>query len=298
MTQPLETPGRLGVWTWSDGFSPVEAVDFAHRLEGWGYSTLWTPEAVGRDPFSFIGYLAGRTERLILATGIANIYARDAMTTKAIRKTLSGMLPARFILGLGVSHPHLVSKVRGHEWRPPLEKMREYLDAVESALYMGPEPEVEAPIVIAALRPKMLALAAEKARGAHPYLVTPEHTRRAREILGGDRWLCTEQKLILTTDAEKARELARGHLKQYLRAPNYQNSLREIGFEDSDWAKGTASDRLVDALVAWGDEGALRERIQEHWDAGADQVCVQPFRADGKPGPCLDTLEKLANLNA
>jgi probable F420-dependent oxidoreductase len=297
MAEPLQSPGKLGVWTWSDGFSCAEAVDFARQLEGWGYSTLWTPEAVGRDPFSFIGYLAGQTDRLILATGIANIYARDAMNLKAIRKTLSEMLPGRFILGLGVSHPHLVTRVRGHEWQPPLEKMRAVLDGIEAALYMGPEPEVEAPIVIAALRPKMLALAAEKARGAHPYLVTPEHTRRARAILGDDKWLCTEQKLILTSDADKARDLARGHLKQYLRAPNYQNSLREIGFDDSDWTDGKASDRLVDALVAWGDEGALRERIHEHWNAGADHVCVQPFRVDGIPGPCLETLAKLATLN-
>jgi probable F420-dependent oxidoreductase len=297
MTKALESPGRLGVWTWSDGFSAAEAAEFAHQLEGWGYSILWTPEAVGRDPFAFIGYLAGRTERLIYATGIANIYARDAMSMKAIRKTLSEMLPGRFVLGLGVSHPHLVSKVRGHEWQPPLTKMREYLDAVEAALYMGPEPEVEAPIVIAALRPKMLALAAEKARGAHPYLVTPEHTRRARAILGQGRWLCPEQKLILESDPEKARELARGHLKQYLRAPNYQNNLAEIGFDETDWTNGAASDRLVDALVAWGDETVLRERIQQHWDAGADHVCVQPFRADGQPGPCLRTLEALADLN-
>jgi probable F420-dependent oxidoreductase len=296
MTKALESPGKLGVWTWSDGFSATEAVDFARQLEGWGYSILWTPEAVGRDPFAFIGYLAGQTEKLVFATGIANIYARDAMTTKAIRKTLSEMLPGRFILGLGVSHPHLVTNVRGHEWLPPLTKMRAYLDAVESALYMGTEPAVEAPIVIAALRPKMMALAAEKARGAHPYLVTPEHTRRAREILGEGKWLCPEQKLIFESDASKAREQARGHLKQYLRAPNYQNNLREIGFDDTDWAKGVASDRLVDALVAWGDESVLRERIQQHWDAGADHVCIQPFRADGEPGPCTRTLEALADL--
>lgn len=293
MTKTLENPGKLGVWTWLDGFSAPEAAEFAQQVEGWGYSALWIPEAVGRDPFALIGYLAASTESLIYATGIANIYARDTITAKAIHKTVSEMLPGRFILGLGVSHPHLVSRLRGHEWEKPVPKMRSYLEGIEKAFYQGAEPEVEAPIVIAALRPLMLKLAAEKTRGAHPYLVTPEHTRKAREILGVGPWLCPEQKVILETDAERARTVARNNLKVYLRAPNYQNSLKELGFTDDDWSDG-ASDRLVDALVAWGDEDALRSRIQEHWDAGADHVCIQPFRSDGVPGPDLEALELLA----
>jgi probable F420-dependent oxidoreductase len=289
----LEHPGELGVWTLIDGFSAREGVGFARQLEEWGYSTLWIPETVGRDPFTFLGYAAGQTERLIFATGIANVYARDAITLKAIWKTLSEMLPRRFILGLGVSHPHLVTKLRGHEWLPPVQRMRDTLDALQSALYKGVEPEVEAPVVIAALRPKMMELAREKARGAHPYLVTPEHTRRARQILGAGPWLCTEQMVILETDAAKAREIARAHLQVYLRAPNYQNNLRELGFTDDEFEKG-GSDRLVDALVGWGDEAALRRRIQEHWDAGADHVCIQPFRTDGALGPDLEALRVLA----
>jgi probable F420-dependent oxidoreductase len=289
----LEQPGKLGVWTWPDGFTAKEAVRFARQIEGWGYSILWTPEAVGRDPFSFIGYLAGQTDRLIFATGIANVYARDAVNLKAIWKTLSEMLPRRFVLGLGVSHPHLVTKLRGHEWLPPVQKMRDTLAAIQGALYKGPEPEVDAPIVIAALRPKMMELAGTQARGAHPYLVTPEHTRRARQILGQGPWLCPEQMVILTTDAQKAREIARANLQVYLRAPNYQNNLFELGFTAGELENG-GSDRLVDALVGWGDEAAVRQRIQEHWDAGADHVCIQPFRTDGAPGPDVEALRVLA----
>ena len=294
MTNALEHPGKLGVWTWIDGYTSAEAAEFAKQLEKWEYSTLWIPEAVGRDPFSMIGFLAAHTEKLIYATGIANIYARDAILAKAIKQTLAEMLPGRFILGLGVSHQHLVSRLRGHEWLPPVAKMREYLEAIEAGLYMGPAPEHEAPIVIAALRPLMLKLARDATRGAHPYLVTPEHTRRAREILGDGPWLCPEQKLILETDADTARGIARAALKVYLRAPNYQNSLIELGFTAEDFAEGVASDALVDALVVWGDEDALRARIQEHWDSGADHVCIQAIRSDGKPGPDLRALELLA----
>ncbi|MCG8591063.1 MAG: LLM class flavin-dependent oxidoreductase, partial [Proteobacteria bacterium] len=145
--------GRLGVWTWLDGHGPDELVQTARQIEAWGYSALWLPEAVGRDPFPMLGYLAGQTERLIFATGIANIYARDPMTMNAIRKTLATLAPGRFVLGLGVSHAHLVTGQRGHEYQKPVPAMREYLDRMEKALFMAPQPEVEAPIVLAALRP-------------------------------------------------------------------------------------------------------------------------------------------------
>jgi probable F420-dependent oxidoreductase len=285
--------GRLGVWTWLDSMSAAEAADFAGRLETWGYSALWVPEAVGRDPFSFLGYLAARTERLVLATGIANIYARDAMTTRAVRETLAEASNGRFVLGLGVSHAHLVTGVRKHEYRKPLSAMREYLEAMEGALYMGREPGEKAPVVIAALRPRMLALAAEKTRGAHPYFVPPEHTARAREILGSGPWLCPEQMVLRETDATRAREIARENMKVYVGLPNYQNNLRWLGYSDDDFADG-GSDRLVDAIVAWGDEKAIAERIRAHHDAGADHVCIQPLRPDGQPGPDLELLETLA----
>ncbi len=285
--------GRLGVWTWLDAFSGPEAAEFSNRLEGWGYSALWIPEAVGRDPFALLGYLAARTEKLVLATGIANVYARDAMTLRALRETLAELSGGRFVLGLGVSHAHLVTNLRGHEYRKPVPAMRATLEAMENALYQGPEPKQEAPIVLAALRPTMLQLAREQARGAHPYFVPPEHTARAREILGPEPWLCPEQMVLLETDASKARTVARQNMRIYTGLPNYQNNLKWLGFGDEDFADG-GSDRLVDAIVAWGDEKAIAERVRAHHDAGANHVCIQPLRPDGAPGPDPRILEALA----
>jgi probable F420-dependent oxidoreductase len=285
--------GKLGVWTWLDAMSGPELAEFAGKIEDWGYSALWVPEAVGRDPFAILAYLAAETEKLILATGIANIYARDAVTMNAIHKTVADLCDGRFILGLGVSHGHLVTKVRGHEYGKPVATMRSYLEAMEGALYQARQPKEEAPIVLAALRPRMLALAAEKTRGAHPYFAPPEHTARAREILGEGPWLCPEQMVLLETDPAKARAVARKHMAIYMGLPNYQNNLKWLGFEDADFQK-PGSDRLVDAIVAWGDEEAIRARIQAHWDAGADHVCIQPFRPDGQMGPDLRLLEALA----
>ena len=285
--------GRLGVWTWLDGMSAREAAEFARRIEGWGYGALWIPEAVGRDPFSLIGYLAAETESLVFCTGIANIYARDPMTMRAIQKTVAELAPGRFVLGLGVSHHHLVGKVRGHEYKKPLSTMRAYLEAMDDALYLGRQPEEEAPIVLAALRDKMLGLAAERTRGAHPYLVPPAHTERARKVMGESAWLCPEQMILLETDAAKAREIARKNLRDYVRLPNYQNNLRQFGFDDADF-ENNGSDRLADEIVAWGDEATIRARIDAHFAAGANHVCIQPFRADGGPGPDQDLLERLA----
>ncbi|MBW2267809.1 MAG: TIGR03620 family F420-dependent LLM class oxidoreductase [Deltaproteobacteria bacterium] len=289
--------GRLGVWTWMDTFSAADAAAFAAQVEDWGYSALWIPEAVGRDPLVLHAHLAGATSKLILATGIANLYARDPMTMRAGRDTLAELSNGRFLLGLGVSHAPMVSGMRGHEYGKPIATMRAYLEAMEKALYLGPAPPETPPVVLAALRPKMLGLAAESAEGAHPYNVTPEHTARAREILGKDAWLCPEQKVMLETDASKARAVARQTFGPYVTLPNYQNNLKWLGFEDSDFQDG-GSDRLLDALFAWGDERAIRQRIQAHWDAGADHVCIQPIRPDGEQGPDHQLLELLAPANA
>jgi probable F420-dependent oxidoreductase len=285
--------GKLGVWAWLDAFSAPEAANFANQLEDWGYTALWIPEAVGRDPFTLIGYLAGKTENLVFATGIANIYARDPMTMKAAQQTISEMAPGRFVLGLGVSHQHLVSKIRGHDYQKPLTAMTNYLQNLEKALYMGTQPKKSAPIVIGALRDKMLGLAASQTAGAHPYLVPPEHTARARQVMGDDAWLCPEQMVLLETDATKARAIARAELKVYIGLPNYKNNLRQFDFGDADFADG-GSDRLVDAIVAWGDEQVIADRIQAHHDAGANHVCIQAFRPDGAPGPDLRALEAFA----
>ena len=283
--------GRLGVWTWLDALPSEEAAAFAARVEAWGYPALWIPEAIGREPFALLGYLARSTSRLVLATGIANIYARDPLSMRAAQLTLAELSQGRFLLGLGVSHEPMVKGVRGHAYGKPVATMRGYLDAMERAPYVGPKPDEAPPVVLAALRPRMLELSAERSRGAHPYLVPPEHTARAREILGRKAWLCPEQMVLLETDASNARRIARQNLQIYL--ANYQANLRWLGFSDADFQDG-GSDRLVDAIVAWGDEKAIAGRIRAHHDAGADHVCIQPFRPDGKPGPDLRLLEALA----
>lgn len=293
MAQRGQQLGRLGVWTWLDGMSAGAASEFCGRLEAWGYGTLWTPEAVGRDPFALIGFLAARTAKLCFATGIANIYARDPMSMRAIRETLGEASGGRFVMGLGVSHAHLVHGVRGHDYQKPVTTMRGYLEAMEGALYMGAKPAQQAPLVIAALRKNMLKLASEKADGAHPYFVTPEHTARARKILGEAAILAPEQKVLLEPDASKARATARAAMKIYMGLPNYQNNLRWLGFDEADW-EGDGSDRLVDAIVAWGDEKAIAGRIQEHYDAGADHVCIQPLHPEGLALPDERVLEAMA----
>lgn len=285
--------GTLGVWTWLDAMPAPEAADFARRVEAMGYSMLFVPEAVGREPFALLGYLAARTSRIVLATGIANVYARDAMTTRAAQLTLAELSGDRFVLGLGVSHHHLVSRVRGHDYGKPVSTMRAYLEAMRGAIYFGPRPEEEPPVLLAALRRNMLALSAEAASGAHPYLTTPEHTRRAREILGKEAFLAPEQMVLRERDPAAARAVARKQLKTYLGLPNYQRNLLWLGFEESDFEEG-GSDRLVDALVAWGDEEAIAERVAAHREAGADHVCIQPFRPDGEVGPDTTLLEALA----
>ena len=293
---PATEISGLGVWSWLDALSAPDAGAFARRIEAWGYSALWIPEAVGRDPFALLGYLAANTQKLVLATGIAGIYSRDPMTMRAAQQTVGEMAPGRFILGLGVSHAPMVTGVRGHEYRPPVRAMREYLEAMEKATYLGPQAVPEVPIVLAALRPRMLGLAASHARGAHPYFVTPEHTRKAREILGPDSWLCPEQKVLLESDPAVARRVARAAMQIYVGLPNYRNSLLAQGFDESDFEDG-GSDRLVDGIVAWGDEKTIADRIQAHRDAGADHVCIQALRPDGGPGPDERALEAMAPVS-
>lgn len=289
----LDRIGRLGVWTWLDTLSAAEAAVAARRIEDLGYSMLWIPEAVGRDPFALVSFLAPQTARLVFATGIANLYARDAMTMNTLRQTVGDLTNGRFVLGIGVSHAHLVKGVRGHDYGKPVATMRSYLDAMAKGLYMAPKAPSEPPIVLAALRPKMLALAAEKVQGAHPYFVPPEHTARARELLGPKAWLAPEQMVLRERDASKARAIARASMRVYAGLPNYQNNLRWLGFADADFADG-GSDRLVDAIVAWGDDRTIEARVKAHLDAGANHVCIQPLRPDGKPGPDMEALEALA----
>lgn len=286
--------GQLGVWYFTEAMPSAAAAGFAQRLEGLGYSTLWLPETTGRNPLIHAGFLLQQTSSLVLATGIANIYHRHPAMAAQSANTLAEQSGGRFVLGLGVSHAPLVSGLRKIEYGKPVTTMRAYLESYAEAPYSSVPPAQKAPVVIAALGPKMLDLAGELTHGAHPYLTTPEHTAKAREILGPDKWLCVEQKVILCTDPEKARKAARETLAVYIGLPNYYKNWFRLGFEESDLEDG-GSDRLIDALFAWGDEEALRARVQAHFDAGASHVCLQPVGVDAPMGtPDWDVLEALA----
>ena len=273
---------NLGVWAATDGLTAAAAAAFAKRVEAWGYGALWIPEAFGREVFSASAWLLANTSRLIVASGIANIYARDSFAAAAAQKGLNEQSGGRFLLGLGVSHIPLVQGVRKHEYGKPVATMRTYLEGKSAATYKAVAPESPPQTVLAALGPKMLELAAELTDGAHPYNVSPEHTHEARAILGSNKLLCVEQGAVLDTDATRARASARRFLEIYLTLPNYVNNWRRLGFTDTDFAGG-GSDRLVDSIVAWGDETAIRKRIEAHWQAGADHVCVQALGAGGLP---------------
>jgi probable F420-dependent oxidoreductase len=272
--------GRVGIWTFALDLQPIaRARELAAELDELGYGAIWLPEAVGRDPLVHAALLLGATRRITAATGIATIYGRDAMTMAAGWKTVSEAFPGRFVLGLGVSHQPMVEGVREQTYGPPLATMRSYLDRMDAAMFVAAEPPEPPRRVLAALGPKMLALAAERADGAPPYFVPVEHTARAREILGSGPLLAPEQHVVLETDPAEARRIAREHMAIYLGLPNYVNNLRRFGFTDDDLADG-GSDPLVDAIVAWGDVDAIRARVQAHHDAGADHVAVQVLERD------------------
>jgi probable F420-dependent oxidoreductase len=272
--------GRTGLWTYHLDLLPAPAArEAVQELEALGYGAIWVPEAVNREPFVNSALLLGATERLVVATGIASVWARDAMTMAAGQLSLCEAFEGRFLLGLGVSHQPMVDNVRGHAYDKPLTKMRTYLEAMDGALYFSPRPAEEPRRVLAALGPKMLELAAEQALGAHPYFVPVEHTAFAREVLGEGPMLCPEQAVVLSTDPDEARAAARLHMATYLTLPNYTNNLRRLGWDDDDLA-APGSDRLVDAIVAWGDEATIVDRVRAHLDAGADHVCVQVLGAD------------------
>jgi probable F420-dependent oxidoreductase len=272
--------GKLGVWASLDGMMAAEALAFAQRVERRGFRTLWTPESRGRNVLVNAAWLLAGTSTLIVATGIANIYARDAVAMANAQRGLNEQSANRFLLGLGVSHRPLVSDMRGHAYGRPVPTMRTYLQAMRAAPYHAPPPTEPPTTVLAALGPKMLALSAELSDGAHPYCVTPEHTAQARQILGAGKLLCPELMVLLETDASKARAAARTALAPYIQLENYANNWRRLGFTEEDLAGG-GSNRLLDANVAWGDEAAIRARIQLFWDAGADHVCIQSIHPSG-----------------
>lgn len=284
MTPRFEIP-PIGIWTGAlDVLPAAQAQEHAVELEELGYGAVWLPEVAGRDVFVHLALLLSRTKRLIGATGIANIWARDAVAMAGAVRGLTEAFPERVLVGLGVSHQHLVEGLRGHDYDKPLSAMRAYLEKMEAAPYTAMRPTTPTRVVLAALGPKMLELSADKADGAHPYFVTPEHTETARKLLGPDALLCPEQAVLLESDPDKAREIGRKHTAVYVGLPNYANNLRRLGFTEEDLADG-GSDRLVDAIVAWGSVEDAVGRVQQHLDAGADHVCVQmlPHEPRGVP---------------
>jgi len=272
--------GKLGVWAGLDGMTAANALAFAQRTEKRGYGALWTPESRGRNVLVNAAWLLAGTSKLVIASGIANIYARDAMAMANAQRGLDEQSANRFLLGIGVSHKPMVSNLRGHTYGRPVATMRAYLEAMRAAPFQAPLPSEPSRSVLAALGPKMLALAAEMTDGAHPYCVTPEHTAAARRILGPGKLLCPELMVLLETDPAKARAAARAALSTYIQLENYTANWRRLGFTDSDLAGG-GSNRFIDANVAWGDESAIRKRIQQFWDAGADHVCIQSIDPSG-----------------
>jgi probable F420-dependent oxidoreductase len=275
----------VGIWTGAlDAVPAARAQELAAELEELGYGAVWVPEVAGRDPFVHLALLLSATRTLIGATGIANIWARDAVAASGAVKGLTEAFPERVLVGLGVSHRNLVNDLRGHTYDKPLTAMRRYLEAMDAAPYTAQRPTTPVRRVLAALRPRMLRLAAEQADGAHPYFVTPEHTAKARATLGAGPLLCPEQAVVLESDPARAREIGRAYTSTYLAQPNYVNSVLELGFAEEDLADG-GSDAFVDALVAWGDEEAVVARVRAHLDAGADHVAVQALPAHKREVP-------------
>jgi probable F420-dependent oxidoreductase len=283
--------GTTGIWTNQlDALSGARAQEVAAEIEALGFGALWFGEAFGREASTLAGLLLAGTRRMVIATGIANIYGRDAFTMAAAQKTLAEFYPNRFLLGLGVSHIPLVEQLRGHRYDKPVATMRGYLDAMDGAPYRAVPPALKPLRVLAALGPQMLRLAAERADGAHPYNTTPKHTAQARELLGAGPLLCPEQAVILETNAAKARAIARKFLAIYLTLPNYTNNLLRLGFSEADFANG-GSDGLIDAVVAWGDVKTVLGRVDEHRAAGADHVCLQVLTGNEQEFPLREIRE-------
>ncbi|WP_370333736.1 LLM class F420-dependent oxidoreductase [Mycolicibacterium hippocampi] len=265
-----------GIGLWSSQLrygNPEEAADAAAELDELGFTALWIPD-VGGPVLDSVDNLLSATEKTVIATGILNLWMHDPAEVAARYATLTDTHGERFLLGIGVSHAPLIDSKEPGLYRKPLAATRKFLDGIDSS----PQPVPPANRVLAALGPKMLELSATRAGGAHPYLSTPDHTRTAREVLGEGPMLLPEQTVMLTDDKEQARTVGTEWLRSYLALPNYANNLLRSGFSEDDVA--SVSDRLFNALIAWGDEDAVAARIAEHRDAGADHVCIQVLTAD------------------
>lgn len=289
--------GRVSIHCVQDSLTAPQTVALANQAEAAGYGAVWIAETFGREVFAHSAHLLANTKTLSVGMGIANIYARDPKAMLAGQFALAEQSGGRFLLGLGVSHSLIVSDMRGHEYGKPVSTMRAYLEAMKAneAEYQAPMPAERPKTVLAALRPKMLELAASHADGAIPVWTPPEHTARARQIMGPDAFLCPVQYVMLEKDPMKARAAARVHCGLSMSLPNYQGNLKWLGFDDADFA-GDVSDRLVDTVIAWGDEDAIRDRIQAHFDAGANHVCIGPLSAN--PTNMMDSNLSIVDLLA
>jgi probable F420-dependent oxidoreductase len=289
--------GRVGAWSFGlDALPVAEAIRVARAVEDLGFGSLWIAEgAASREALSHAAVLLAATSRLVVGTGIASIWARDPAAMAAGSRTLADAFPGRFVLGMGVSHAGAVGR-RGHEYAArPLTRMREYLDAMDSATLHSPVPEPAPTRVLAALRPRMLDLAAQRTDGVHSYFVPVEHTRRARAAIGPDALLVPEQAVVLERDPATARAVARTHTGHYLARENYRGNLISLGMPAAE-LDHDGSDGVVDALVAWGEDDAIRARVEEHIDAGADHVVLQPIGAAGGADAAIEQFTRLAAI--
>jgi len=263
------------------------------EAEEMGFGAIWVGEALAREAFAASAIILAATSRIKVATGIANIWARDPTAMMNGGRALAEAWPNRFVLGIGVSHAGLVND-RGHQYERPLTAMRAYLDQMEKAPYRAPEPDPPVPIVLGALGPKMLQLAGERTAGAHPYFVPVKHTLAARRILGPDRLLAPEQAVVFAKTREAARPTGDIYMRTYLRLPNYRNNLVALGWSDDDLTP-PGSDRLFDAIVAWGDDEEIARKLRRHLEAGANQVAVSVLTPTTDRAPTAE-LRRLAPL--
>ncbi|MBK6657784.1 MAG: LLM class flavin-dependent oxidoreductase [Proteobacteria bacterium] len=279
----------LGLLQWTEGTRGAELVGHVQRLERLGYHELWLPEIAGREPFATCGFLLAKTERIKVSSGIANVYAHDADSAAQAANTLAEFSGGRFTLGLGVSHPVLVEP-RGHHWVRPVPKMRGYLERLRAAPIESPRAAQPAPVIVAGHGPGLLKVASTLADGAFLFLQPLEALRQARELLQPTQDLHVVVRCVLETDAGKARALARRACAFYLSLPPYHEAWGRLGFEPADWSNG-GSDRLIDAICAWGDAATIRARLTKYYAAGASHVVLYPCNPDEdySPGSAMST---------
>jgi probable F420-dependent oxidoreductase len=288
-------PGRFGIFVGSLAAQPT-AVErqVVLEIESAGFGTVWYGEAAGREAFAHGAILLAATGRLVVASGIANIWARDPQAMAAGGRALAEAWPSRFILGLGVSHAPMVER-RGHRYDRPVSAMRDYLDAMSRSEWRGPVAPLP-PIVLAALGPRMVALARDRTAGDYTYFTTAEHVREVRATMGPDHFLAADLPVVLTDNRATARKIGDRHTTLYLSTANYRNNLLRLGWSPADLTP-PGSDRLFDAVMAWGDETAVRERAEALFAAGADQVVFNVITAD--PGtPYVREIQVLSGLTS